>query len=254
MSGKQSGRRRQAVAAKKPPAVKGPAGRRQASPKVLIAVVLVLLLVGVGVGVASALRGGSAESAPPHVAGAAGVQRLFHGIAQHGNVLGRPSAPVTLVEYADLQCPYCRDFELASEPTLIERYVRTGHVKVVFRPIAFLGPDSVRGRNAVIAAGLQNKLFDVVQLLYTNQGTENTGWLDDRVIEATARSVPHLEVPRLFADSGSPAVARRAQALDAQATADGVRSTPTLLVGKTGGALRQVDEAQLSGAIEALVS
>jgi protein-disulfide isomerase len=219
MSGKQSGRRRQALAVGKPPAVKRVPTCRQASPSVVLAIVLSLLLVGVAVGVASALRGGSSgSSAPQPVAGAATVRSLSAGIAQHGNVLGRPSAPVTLVEYADLQCPYCRDFGLQTGPSLIERYVRTGDVKVVFRPLAFLGPDSVRGRNAVIAAGLQNKLFDVVQLLYTNQGTENSGWLDERLVEAAARSVPSLEVARLLADSGSATVARRARAFDTQAT------------------------------------
>jgi protein-disulfide isomerase len=255
MSGKQSRRRRQAVAARKRPAVKGPTSRRKASPKLLLAILAVLLLVGAAVGVASALRGGSSGSSSPEpVAGTARVQSLFRGIAQHGNVLGRPSAPVTLVEYADLQCPYCRDFGLQAEPSLIKQYVRTGRVKVVFRPLAFLGPDSVRGRNAVIAAGLQDKLFDVVQLLYTNQGVENTGWLDDKTVEAAAQSVPSIEIGRLLADKDSAAVAHKAQAFDAQALADGVHSTPTVLVGKSGGTLRQVDETQLSNAIEALVS
>src|SRR5262245_64727258 len=97
MSGKQSRRQRQALAVKKPPAVKGPPARRQASPKVVLAILLSLLLVGVAVGVASALRGGSSgSSARQPVAGAATVRSLFDGIAQHGNVLGRPSAPVTL--------------------------------------------------------------------------------------------------------------------------------------------------------------
>jgi protein-disulfide isomerase len=249
MSGKRSKRRRQGAAAK---AVPAPAPR-QASPKVLLAIVL-SLLVGAAVGVASALRGSSESSAPQPVAGSAAAWSLFDGIPQHGNVLGRPSAPVTLVEYADLQCPFCRDFGLHAEPPLIKRYVRTGRVKVVFRPLAFLGPDSARGRNAVIAAGRQNKLFDVVHLLYSNQGAENTGWLDQRLVEAAAHSVPSLEVARLIADAGSAAVAHRAQAFDAQATMDGVRSTPTILVGGTGGALRHVDATQLSSAIAALAS
>jgi protein-disulfide isomerase len=248
VSGKQSKRRRSALAAKS-----ASAPRKQASPKVLLAVLGAILLVGATIGVASALRGRSSSSPAP-LTGVADTRTLLDGIAQHGNVLGKPSAPVTLVEYADLQCPFCRDFGLQTEPALINRYVRTGRVKVVFRPLAFLGADSVRGRNAVIAAGLQNRLFDVVQLLYANQGGENTGWLDDRLVEAAARSVPALEVGRLVADTSSDAVARRAGAFDAQASLDGVRSTPTLLVGKSGGTLRPVDEAQLSSRIEALAS
>jgi protein-disulfide isomerase len=250
MSGKQSKRRRRASAAES-----AQPQRRRASLRALLAVAGVVLLVGVAVGLVSALRGGSEKSSQtPPLAGVADARTLLDGIVQHGNVLGRPSAPLTLVEYADLQCPFCRDFGLQAEPSLIRRYVRTGRVKVVFRPLAFLGPDSVRGRNAVIAAGRQNKLFDVVQLLYANQGSENTGWLDDALVEAAAHSVPSLEVARLIADAGSPAVARRARAFDVRATMDGVRSTPTILVGKTGGALRRVDATQLSAVIEALAS
>ena len=66
--------------------------------------------------------------------------------------------------------------------------------------------------------------------------------------------MPSIEVARLLADKDSAAVARKAQGFDAQAIADGVHSTPTVLVGKTGGALRQVDETQLSSALDALVS
>ena len=85
-------------------------------------------------------------------------------------------------------------------PELIRRYVRTGKVKVEARPIAFIGPDSQRGRAAALAAAKQNRLFNFSQLLYFNQGTENTGWLNDAMIKAAAASIPGLDVPRLLSD------------------------------------------------------
>jgi protein-disulfide isomerase len=79
-----------------------------------------------------------------------------------------------MVEYVDLQCPYCQQFETAAMPPLISRYVRTGKVKVEARTLAFIGPDSQRGRDAALAAADQNKLFNFIQLLYLNQGAPRT--------------------------------------------------------------------------------
>jgi protein-disulfide isomerase len=139
-----------------------------------------------------------------------------------------------MVEYIDLQCPYCREFETVVLPNLVTNYVRTGKVKIEQRLLAFIGPDSIRGRNAALAAGLQAKQFNFSELLYFDQGTENTGWLDQNMVDSAAASIPGLDAQQLQAAQGSSTVAARATALDAQAQADNVSSTPTVLVGKTG--------------------
>ena len=131
-------------------------------------------------------------------------------------------------------------------PTLIDQFVRTGKAKVVARPIAFIGPDSQTGRNAALAAGDQNRFFNFTQLLYFNQGTENTGWLTDDMVERTAASIPGLDVPRLLSGRKSPTVSDRAKTFDTQATQDNVTETPTVLVGKTGGPLQKVSFSSLS--------
>ena len=83
-----------------------------------------------------------------------------------------------MTEYIDLQCPICQEFETTVMPDIIQKYVRTGKVKVEVRPWAFIGPDSYRGQAAMLAAAKQNKAFNYSPILYDNQGTENTGWLD----------------------------------------------------------------------------
>jgi protein-disulfide isomerase len=232
-SGKQSRRRRQAAA---PPPVRTRGAPRQASPRVLLVAgaVLVAVVIAVVLGVVLTRGGSSSSAGTTKLDGAADVTRLLKGIPQHGNVLGKPSAPVTLVEYVDLQCPFCQQFETSAMPGIVRRYVRTGKLKVVARPIAFIGPDSQRGRDAALAAGRQNKLFDFAQLLYLNQGAENTGWLSDDVVKAAAASIPGLAVQKLLDERGSSAVSDEAHALDAEASADGVHATPTILVGRSG--------------------
>jgi protein-disulfide isomerase len=202
--------------------------------------ILILVVAAVVLGLVLSSGGSSKKTVPARgslvnsLPGAAEVQSLLSGIPQHGNVLGSTSAPVTMVEYVDLQCPYCQQFETQAMTTLIPRYVRSGKVKVELRPIAFIGPDSVRGRAAVLAAGHQNKLFNFAQLLYLNQGTENAGWLNDNMITAAAASIPGLAVQKLLDERGSSSVSTRAQELDRQANTENVHSTPTILVGKSG--------------------
>jgi hypothetical protein len=176
---------------------------RQASPRVLAIAATILALAAAVVVVGAALsRGQSKDTTVPArgsltnaVPGSAKTQRLFKGIPQSGNVLGKSTAPVTVYEYVDAQCPFCEQFETQAMPSLIERYVRTGKAKVVLRPIAFIGADSERGRVAMIAGAEQNKMFNVAQLLFLNQGAENSGWLDDDLVEGVGASIPASTYP-----------------------------------------------------------
>jgi protein-disulfide isomerase len=259
-SGKQS--RRQRHVAAPPPHEREP---RRASARVLLAVAGAVVLALVALGLAFALTGPSskpAASTPQRgsvtnaLSGAAAVEKLLDGIPQRGNVLGRPAAPVRVVVYSDLQCPFCRQFELGAMPALVQDYVRTGKASVELRTIAFIGPDSVRGRAAAIAAEQQGRLFDVTHLLFLHQGAENAGWLSDDLIALAAASVPGLDVAKLLESQTSPSVESRAAALDDQALADGIRSTPTILVGPSDGPLNPVtltaptDSTSVAAAIE----
>jgi protein-disulfide isomerase len=231
-SGKQSKRRRQAAAA--PPLPR----RRQASPRVLIGALAAVVLIAIGIVVGVVVLGGSGDSSSSATTttlpSAGDAQRLLAGIPQHGNVLGNPSAPVTMTGWIDLQCPYCQQFETQALPVLIRKYVRTGKLKIDARFIGFLGADSQRGRLAALAAGKQNKLFNLSELLYYNQGPENTGWLNDDLLASAAASIPGLDAERMLSERNSAEIGNEANALDAQAQEQGVNSTPTILVGKTG--------------------
>ena len=262
-SGKQSKRQRRA-ARTGPPPVQRKGRRRQASRRALLTAAAVIVLAAIGVTLGVVLNAGSSKASVPArgslvnaLPGAADVQRLLKGIPQRGNVLGSQSAPVTLVEYIDLQCPFCQQFETQAMATVIGKYVRTGKVKIEARPIAFIGPDSQSGRAAAIAAGEQNKLFNFTQILYLNQGGENSGWLSSQMITSAAASIPGLDVSRLVACANSDAVKEQAGALDKHAVADNVRATPTILVGKSTGVLRQValkspsDPQSVASAIDA---
>ena len=171
---------------------------------------------------------------------------VFAGIPQQGIVLGSTAAPVTLVEFADLQCPYCADFARAGLPTLVREYVRTGRVKLVFQGLAFLGPDSRTALRAVLAAGLQNRGWDLLHGLYGRQGAENAGWVTTSLVREVAGDVQGLDVRRMLRQINDPAVKRLMRGAERFAHEGGVNGTPTFFVGRSGGTLQRIQLSSLS--------
>lgn len=148
------------------------------------------------------------------------------GIPQNGTVLGNPKATVTLLQFEDLQCPFCKEYTENTLPALIDEYVKPGLVKIDFRGIAFLGPDSEKALRIVVAAGLQNKLWEVSGLFYENQGEENSGWVTDELIDQILAEVPGLDAARVKVDAESAEVTKQINAVQAEATALEVGGTP----------------------------
>ena len=90
-------------------------------------------------------------------------------------IMGDPNAKVTYVEFADFQCPFCKQFFSQTEPQIISDYVKTGKVKFVFRNFAFLGPDSNTAAEGAYCANDQGKFWDYHNFLYSHQAAEGSG-------------------------------------------------------------------------------
>jgi protein-disulfide isomerase len=203
---------------------------------VVIAVVLVLVL-------ASQLGGEEAE-APTAIDGTEATAML-DGIPQDGTSLGSPDAPVVLYEFADLQCPYCQQWDRNVLPVLIQDYVRSGQLRIVFQGLAFIGPDSEKALRSALAAGEQDRLWHVVDLLYRHQGGENDGWVTDELVAGIGAAVPGLDGEQMVEDGDSDAVASGMSSAAAQADSFGINSTPSFLVGANGGELDVLDVGSL---------
>ena len=152
------------------------------------------------------------------------------GIPQNGAVLGRPSAPVTLIEYADAQCPGCRYYALELFPSITKEYVRTGKIKAEYRGFPFIGPDSVKALRFILAAGEQDRLWQLQHELYRYQGGENKGWVTDDLIRERASEIPGLDVNKLFADAKSNRITQEAEAAYGKGQAMGLPGTPTFFL------------------------
>jgi protein-disulfide isomerase len=196
---------------------------------------------------ASLLGSTSTQGEPPasQARAAAPVERdpMFRGIPQDGIALGSPKAPVTLVEYADLQCPYCAQWARDAFPTIVEQYVRSGHVRVVFRGLAFLGPQSDTALRAALAAGEQDRLWDVVHGLFVQQGAENSGWVTDGVLRSFGGT--GVDAQRMLDSTQSPWVERQLAAASSAAERAGLQGTPFFQAGRTGDALTPLQVSAL---------
>jgi protein-disulfide isomerase len=152
------------------------------------------------------------------------------GIPQDDRVLGNPAAKVTLIEYADPQCPACRLYSEDLFPAVVDEYVRPGKVKNEFRGFPFIGPDSVKALLFIYAAGLQDKLWEYQEALFRNQGGENDGWVTDELLRQIADEIPGLDADKLFADAESAEIAAEVNAAPDEAQAAGISGTPSFLI------------------------
>jgi len=174
------------------------------------------------------------------VAGQRESSAMLAGIPQSGITLGDPKAKVTVVEFADLQCPFCREYSLQTLPLIVQDYVRSGKVKIEFRTLSFIGADSVSAGKFAAGAAAQDKLWNFVDVFYFNQKQENSGYATAQFIHKVARAVKGLDAgaAQAHADSRGAAALTAANQL---AERYGVTGTPTLVVGRTGGTLTKVD-------------
>jgi len=136
-------------------------------------------------------------------------------------VLGNPKGDVTMVEFFDYQCGYCKAVQ-ADLNTLMKSDPK---LRVVFKEFPILGPASVTAARAALAAHQQGKYEALHNALMAHRGQ-----LDDDTIMRLARSAG-LDTDKLKQDMQSPAVQQAIGSNLALAQALGIRGTPAFIVG-----------------------
>jgi protein-disulfide isomerase len=187
------------------------------------------------------------------VAGVDDARAMLRGVPQHGTSLGDPKAPVVLTEFADLQCPFCRDYTLDVLPQIIARYVRSGRLRLELRLRRFIGADSDVAARAAQAAATRDRMWNFVDLFYRNQGQENSGYVTRAFLSrlATAAGL----APKLVLDGSTAASFEKpVQVAEAEAQAAGQTSTPAFLIGPKAGQGKALNVASLDvGAFRAAI-
>jgi protein-disulfide isomerase len=213
----------------------------------VVVVIIVVILVATGGG--SKTPGPVKNGTPQATKLTAQVNSLLGGIPESGNTLGSTSAPVTLVYFGDLQCPFCGEFSRTALTPLIERFVRAGKLRIEFRNLetATREPEVFRTQQtAAMAAGKQNLAWYYIELFYRQQSQENSGYVSEEFLRTLATQVPGLNMTAWLAARSRPEFATQITT-DAQAANNaGFTATPSFQIGRTGGALKKLEYESLT--------
>jgi protein-disulfide isomerase len=96
-------------------------------------------------------------------------------ISQTRHWRGNPAAPVTLIEFADFQCPFCSHYAATADSQIQQQYVENGRVRIGYQHFAFLGQESFWAAEASECAADQNAFWDYHDYLFAHQNGENQG-------------------------------------------------------------------------------
>lgn len=157
-------------------------------------------------------------------------------IGERDVIMGDPDAPLTIVEYADFQCPFCGRFYETTGKQIREDYVKTGKVKVIYRDLAFLGPESVAAAEAAECSKDQKSFWAFHDALYDAEikdGAENNGNLNKALFVSLAKQIGMSDVDAFSSCIDSKKYSSEVKAIGEGATALQVNSTPTVFIGQT---------------------
>jgi protein-disulfide isomerase len=155
------------------------------------------------------------------------VNSALQGVPQEGMVLGDPSAPVEVVEFADLQCPFCRAASEEVLPPVIEGQVEQGQAKLVFKNFPIISEESVPAGAGALAAGMQGKGWNYLEIFYRNQGEEKSGYVTDEFITAVAKAAGVEDIEKWNKDRKSAKVEKEIEKTQAEAVELGFSGTPS---------------------------
>ena len=103
--------------------------------------------------------------------------------------LGDKNAPITLVEFGDYQCHFCNKFFHETEHAILENYVKTGKVKIIFKDYTIIGPDSITAALGAHCAEDQGKFWEFHDILYNKYTGENNGWASSENVKEFSKEL-----------------------------------------------------------------
>ncbi|HEY5709621.1 MAG TPA: thioredoxin domain-containing protein [Solirubrobacterales bacterium] len=229
--------------------------RRQNLIKLASAVAFIAVAVVVVLIVVSQNQGSDSGGDSNDLDGIAEVKQELAGIPQNGMVLGEPGAKVTVLEFADLQCPVCKGYSEEVLPEIVENRVRSGEAKLSFRNYTIIDEQSIPAGAAAIAAGKQGRGWNFVELFYRNQGIEHSGYVTDEFLTAIAEGAGVADIAKWNRDRKSKAVLDEVSATTAEAQELGFNGTPSFAMEGPGAeGTEALGTPESAGALESAIS
>jgi len=164
---------------------------------------------------------------------------------QNGSpVLGKADAPITLVEFGDYQCHFCNVFYHNTEHEILENYIMTGKVNVIFKDYTIIGQDSINAAHSAHCAGEQGKFWEYHDALYDNWAGENNGWASQKNLAKFAQQV-ELDMNEFTQCNIQGTYAQIISASNTDAQTLGITGTPAFyIISMNEGQVQQIQGAQ----------
>lgn len=141
------------------------------------------------------------------------------------SIKGDPNAPITIIEFSDYECPFCQRFYLTTYQQIVENYIDTGKVNLVYRdfPLSF-HQNAQKAAEAAECAGEQGKYYEMHDLLF-EKGVE--GGIDSFKNYASEIGLNQAEFDECL-DSGKMESEVKKDFADGQAL--GISGTPSFII------------------------
>lgn len=200
--------------------------KQQQSKKNLTSILIVgaLIVVVVGIVIATQYK----------PVGAIATSDREYEVEKVGLTLGSSDAPVKVVEFADFQCPACKNYWLSLEPVIIEDYVETGKVQYIYAPFSFLGQgqvwdESKKSAEAAYCANDQQMFWEYRDMIYVNHNGENGGAYSKERLIAFADTLG-LDMNAFKSCFNSGKYTQAVEDANTFATSQGASYTPSFLI------------------------
>ena len=159
-------------------------------------------------------------------------------------ILGSTEAQITIVEFGDYQCEMCYSWFHNTRGTIIDNYVDSGKVNIVFVDLAFLGRDSPIAAQATHCADDQGKYWEYHSILYYKQEGIDNGWASKSMLKEYANELK-LDSDQFASCIDSAKYAKNVQNSYNAAVKMKVSSTPTFyLFDHENGMVEKISGAQ----------
>ncbi|XRQ09122.1 DsbA family protein [Actinomadura welshii] len=216
-----------------------PKHRRSRTWKVVAGVIVVFFAI---VAAAQFLPGQSGSSPPPASSETSSADKPADGTqeldfvrrtADDPMAIGDVDAPVVMTEWIDLRCPFCAVVSRDTMPTLIEKYVDTGKVRIEFYDVAYFGEKSEDAAVAARAAGNQDKYVEFVTAVYAAAPERGHPDLPRDALIDFAKKAGVPDVDRFTAELDDPGLREDVQKSTRSAQQLGVTGVPFFVTGRT---------------------
>ncbi|MFT4245567.1 MAG: thioredoxin domain-containing protein [Micrococcaceae bacterium] len=195
--------------------------------KIFLISFAIMVVLGAIIGIAITHHNNSAKA---QAADAKNLKQYIRNIADDPLSKGPQNAPVTIVEYSDLRCPYCAKLYNSSAKQIEDEYVKSGKVRIEWRNYPILGDQSLKAAYAATTAGHYGKFWPYVTAIYKDAPDSGHADLTDSKLVEYAKQVGITDEAGFKKTMDSTEVKNAVKEDMDEGEVIGVEGTPTVFI------------------------